>query len=110
MAHELCHDESSLTQGHTPDFYREYHDMHLHVVNAAEHVFLHMSKPKEQQRLIERAKKEKLAATKRRAAVRKAQEKAVKEAEKLAKKTPAKKKVAARQPKVLGPRMKRSRK
>jgi hypothetical protein len=104
MAHELCHDGDSLSQGHTPDFYKEYHDMYEHVVNAAKSLFARLSKPTEQQRLQKRAKDEREKATRRKARQRKAKEKAIRDAKKLAsaarkkkaskKKAPAKKKTA----------------
>jgi hypothetical protein len=97
LGHELCHDDNSLTQGHTPDFYREYHDMHDTVTWAADSVFRSFNEPNTQDKSKARAKKEKEAATRRKARARKAKEKTQREAEKAAKKTTTKtKKVAAR--------------
>jgi hypothetical protein len=105
MAHEICHDDDSLTQGHDPDFYREYHDMADIVTGAASELFKFLSNPRNHDKLRKRAEKERQAATKRRQARRKALEKAQSE-KKAKKKAPAKKVAAKAKPVAASPKKK----
>jgi hypothetical protein len=106
MAHEICHDDDSLTQGHDPDFYREYHDMADIVTGAASELFKFLSNPRNHDKLRKRAEKERQAATKRRQARRKALEKAQSEKKKAKKKAPAKKVAAKAKPVAASPKKK----